>query len=352
VKFLLDLRASLTLPVVLLGCAISAASCVQSSALVRSDVVTGPPAIAWFAPSIAADVSTLDRWRLSVGPPVFVTNATTATKEPIAHDRLLLVSWNTAMGAADVHRMLRDVRAQHGIETPVVLLLQEVFRAGPEVPSDVRPGAGFASKLLGLRDDGGRDEVEALAASLGMNLYYVPSMRNGAPGASDEDRGNAILTTLPLNELSAIELPFERQRRVAVGATIAGTNREGRPWRLRIVSAHLDNMVGLRRLWIAGSELARARQARGLVSLMQDDDPIVLGADLNTWFGFADQAYRDVKRAFPQTRVQDHRPTFRGLLRLDHVFYRLPDGWQADVRRTETRYGSDHYPLVAAIRIQ
>jgi endonuclease/exonuclease/phosphatase family metal-dependent hydrolase len=316
---------------------------------VRSDVPVGPAGIAWFAPSIADEVSTLDRWRLSVGPPVVATHG---SEPKHIQDRLLLVSWNTAMGAADVSGMLRDLQARHGTESPIVLLLQEVFRAGPEVPSDVRPGAGFASKLRGLRDDGGRDEVEALAASLGMNLYYVPSMRNGAPGVSDEDRGNAILSTLPLSDLSAVELPFERQRRVAVGATIGGTDHEGRPWQLRVVSAHLDNMVGIRRLWVAGSELARARQARGLVSLMQDDAPIVLGADLNTWFGFADQAYRDVKRAFPQTRVQDRRPTFRGLLRLDHVFYRLPDGWQADVRRTDSRYGSDHYPLVAAIRIR
>jgi endonuclease/exonuclease/phosphatase family metal-dependent hydrolase len=234
----------------------------------------------------------------------------------------------------------------------MVLLLQEVYRGGPEVPGVLPHGAGFASRLRGARRDGGRDEVEAIAGALGMNLYYVPSMRNGAPALSDEDRGNAILSTLPLDELSAVELPFERQRRVAVGATIAGTGRDGGAWRLRVVSAHLDNMVGLRRLWIAGSEYARARQARGLVSLLREEDPLVLGADLNTWFGFADQAYREAAAAFPDTRVTDRRPTFRGLLRLDHVFYRLPGGWRADVRRASSAYGSDHHPLVATIHLQ
>ena len=48
----------------------------------------------------------------------------------------------------------------------------------------------------GLRTDGKRDEVETIASALQMNVYYVPSMRNGSPLTSDEDRGNAILSTL------------------------------------------------------------------------------------------------------------------------------------------------------------
>jgi endonuclease/exonuclease/phosphatase (EEP) superfamily protein YafD len=31
------------------------------------------------------------------------------------------------------------------------------------------------------------------------------------------------------------------------------------------------------------------------------------------------------------------------------VFYRIPPGWQAEVRRAESNYGSDHYPLIATI---
>jgi endonuclease/exonuclease/phosphatase family metal-dependent hydrolase len=37
-------------------------------------------------------------------------------------------------------------------------------------------------------------------------------------------------------------------------------------------------------------------------------------------------------------------------MRLDHVLLRLPDGWRAEVRRAKSRYGSDHYPLVATIQ--
>jgi endonuclease/exonuclease/phosphatase (EEP) superfamily protein YafD len=37
---------------------------------------------------------------------------------------------------------------------------------------------------------------------------------------------------------------------------------------------------------------------------------------------------------------------------LDHVFFRLPDGWQASVERARQSYGSDHWPLIATIRIR
>lgn len=302
------------------------------------------PQISWFAPIDSSDSSALERWRLSVGPPVFV-----AGEDPSAAtlNTLTLVSWNTALGAGDVERLVATLRrAAPG--TPIVLLLQEVYRGGPEVPRLLSRNAVFASPLRGLRADGRRDEVEAIASALGMSAYYVPSMRNGSPSRSDEDRGNAILATLPLSDLSAFELPFERQRRVAVGATVEGAYRNGEAWRLRLVSAHLDNMAGSRRLWLAG-EPARVRQTRGLLSLLQDETAVVLGGDFNTWFGFADQAFREASRAFPGTRVTDRRATFHGVMRLDHLFFRLPEGWSARFRRADDRYGSDHYPLIATV---
>lgn len=300
--------------------------------------------IAWFAPEGSRDETVLDGWRVSVGPPVFTQPSQTLVKRV---DTLTLVSWNTALGAGDIEALVSDLRHASG-RGPIVLLLQEVYRGGAEVPALLPRSASFASPLRGLRRDGRRDEIETVAAALGMSVYYVPSMRNGSPLLSDEDRGNAILSTLPLAELSAFELPFERQRRVAVGATIAGESARGDRWQLRLVSAHLDNMSGARRLWVA-SEFGRVRQTRGLVQQLAGDAPLVLGGDFNTWFGFSDQAFRETARAFPATRVTDRRPTFRGLLRLDHLFYRLPDEWRVSWRRADTAYGSDHYPLIANI---
>ena len=322
--------------------------CTRGHAVVaRSPGAELAGAVVWFGPSFAADVDALARWRRSVGPPVI---AVQGGGEPVA-DRLVVVNWNVHVGAGDVTRLFADVRARAGHGLPIVLLLQEVYRSGAEVPRQVEAGAAFASLIRGARRDGARDPIGALAARLGLHAYYVPSMRNGGAG-SDEDRGNAILSTVPLADLHAIELPFERQRRVAVAATVGGRTQAGAPWRVRVVSAHLDTFGGARRLWLAGGELSRARQARGLVAALEGHTPMVLGADLNTWFGFHDSAYREAIRAFPQTLVTDRRATFGGLLRLDHLFFRLDDGWTASFQRAERSYGSDHYPLIGQVEFR
>jgi endonuclease/exonuclease/phosphatase family metal-dependent hydrolase len=300
-------------------------------------------AIVWFSPTVPDDRATLARWRASVGPP-WVRSAPSAFGTPV--DEITVVSWNTALGAADVRKFLETFEPAR----PIVLLLQEVYRGGSDVPRMLAADAVYAARLGGTRPGASSRDIAALAAALNMNAYYVPSMRNGAPSASDEDRGNAILSSFALEDLRAIELPFEKQRRVAVAATINGTTTAGGAWRLRVVSAHLDNSIP-RRLHVA-SEHGRARQARGLAAWLQDEVPTMLGGDFNTWFGFSDQAYLEAALAFPQTAARDRRPTFRGLLRLDHLFYRLPRDWRAEFRRADSRFESDHSPLVATVRFR
>jgi endonuclease/exonuclease/phosphatase family metal-dependent hydrolase len=259
---------------------------------------------------------------------------------------LTIVSWNTAVGDGDIVGFVRALPSTHG---PLVLLLQEVYRQGPEVPAHAAPDWSFAG-YLGRPEPARTDrDIEDTARTLGMALYYVPSMRNGGE-PSDEDRGNAILSNVPLRDLRAIELPFERQRRVAIAATISGITTTGAPWSVRLVSAHLDNLGGMKRAWFA-AEYGRARQARALASLLQDGQPTVLAGDFNTWFGFADGAYRETARLFPATRTSDRRATVRGLLRLDHMFFRLPSGWQMEFHRGPSRFGSDHYPLLGTLRL-
>ena len=319
------------------------AACTGGHAIARRDTagLVGPT---WFSPTLPGDRTTLARWSAGVGPPVVRTSA---TQESSSIDTLCVISWNTALGAGDAKRLLADVRAEQG-NAPIVMLLQEAYREGPEVPEGRTLAAAFAGRLGG----DGADEIETVAARLGMNLYYAPSMRNGAPWETHEDRGNAILSTLPLEELSAVELPFERQRRVAVGATIAGTSTGGRPWRVRVVSAHLDNLVGPKRGWFLGGEYARVRQTRALLEYVRDDSAVILAGDFNTWFGFAEPAYGAIARVFPDTDTSDRQPTFMGLLRLDHMFFRLPDGWHGTFKRAASRYGSDHYPLIGTIDLK
>ncbi len=300
---------------------------------------------AWFGPSTSAERKLLDRWSGVVGPPL-VRSHSAAQR---AADSIVLVSWNVAVGAGDVDALVSELRRAHPA-SELVLLLQETYREGPDVPAMILSDAVVPRRLGGNRPRGFRD-VESIAERSGLNVYYVPSMRNGTSMRPGEDRGNAILSTLPLEDLSALELPFERQRRVAVAATASGVAPDGGTWRIRFVSAHLDNLAGARRLWVAGSVFGRSRQARALVDHVRGDDVAVVGGDFNTWFGFADLAFVETRRSFPDTNVTDRRPTFLNLLRLDHLFFRVPDAWNASFIRAAHPYGSDHWPLIATIRI-
>jgi endonuclease/exonuclease/phosphatase family metal-dependent hydrolase len=334
------------IPLLVLLAAVQALpGCTGGFSIARRDALN-LPGVTWFAPEVAADRDLLARWSAAVGPPVMRSEA--AASSPSVADTLRVVSWNTALGAGDVMRLVGDIRAGSP-NAHMVLLLQEVYREGPEVPVEAGPGIRYAGRLGGPSR---RAEIEAVAATTGLNLYYVPSMRNGSPRDSDEDRGNAILSSLPLTELAAVELPFERQRRVAVAATVSGRSSDGRAWRLRLVSSHLDNMVGPRRGWFIGGEYGRIRQARALLQYLQGETAVVLGGDFNTWFGFGERTYAEIARMFPDSHPGDRRPTFMGLMRLDHLFFRLPDGWTGQFRRAADRYGSDHYPLVGTVTVR
>jgi endonuclease/exonuclease/phosphatase family metal-dependent hydrolase len=286
-----------------------------------------------------------DQWCAAVGPPAMVRPDSSTS----IGNRLVVVSWNVHVGGGNIRALVDDVRTGRFTEgqrtDSFVLLLQEVYRSGPDVPGSPPPDARFAGAV---RPGGqARTDIVATARALGLSLFYAPSMRNGPPAVTDEDRGSAILSSLPLDHFTAIELPLEHQRRIVVAASLVG--RGPRDWPLRLVSAHFSNAVG-HHLWML-SEPARLRQARALARALDVSGPTILGGDFNTWFGYQDAAYKELARRFGSQRPSDRRPTF-SIMRLDHVFYRLPRGWQATVRRAESRYGSDHYPLIAELRIR
>lgn len=295
--------------------------------------------LGWTAPERAGDLASLDAWCRATGPAVVGVRPVAAASAP---GDLTLVSWNVHAGAADLEAFVAHLRAgDYTGGQPVsrfVLLLQEAHRGGPDVP---RPGMGPAPGRT-IRRQRPSTDVAVLAARQGLSLIYVPSMRNGPAREVHEDRGNAILSTEPLSDLEAIELPFERQRRVAVAATIRVPGADGRALPMRLASVHLDVAASFRRLWFFR---ARTRQVQGLLSVLPPSGPVLVGGDFNTWFGFSDASYRAMAAALPDIAGTDRRPTF-GPLRLDHVFSRLPEGWSVEARRLDDRAGSDHYPIL------
>jgi endonuclease/exonuclease/phosphatase family metal-dependent hydrolase len=259
---------------------------------------------------------------------------------------LTIISWNTHAGEGDVAELVSRVRSGairgRPATTHVVLLLQEVIRRGRDVPATLLPDARVAAAIRSRRRESAPDIV-GLARALNLNLAYVPSMRNG-PG--QEDRGNAVLTSLPIDAADLIELPLGKQRRVAL--TLRLRDATTRVPSLRVVSAHFDTSLSLRH---GGPSRFRLRQARALMEALGPAViPTVIGADLNTWWGPDEPAVRELRRAFPDAvdlapSVMTWRGPMRAENRLDYIFV---GGWDSrlEVDRIRERFGSDHVPLV------
>jgi len=295
-------------------------------------------------------------WRRNVGDPVSLdlASAEDAARAAVS-SRLAVVSWNVWMGRARLLELVERLRAGllgvPGDLTPV-LLIQEAFRQDDTIPARSN---GYAARELVTRLRPTQDVVE-VARTLRWNLRYVPSMRNG-PQRSD--RGNAIITPVPLGPAAGIELPFALQRRVAVGAraTVGGHA-------LSLLSAHLDPRGPIGYKWLGAA--ARGNQMAHLLAALEDPT-VVLGADLNLGRGRAERAWRLLIEHGFEHGVPSAPPTWRHTyhalprLVIDYLLVRNRDG---AIRSTALRrvdedpadrgpdvFGSDHHPLLAFVEL-
>ncbi len=265
----------------------------------------------------------------------------------------VVLSWNVWVGRGRLLELVARLAAgEWGVPAgvPAVLLIQEAFRRDDSVPERSN---GFAPRELVTRIRPKQDIVE-VTRRLGWNLRYIPSMRNGAERS---DRGNAILTQLPLGPATAIELPFVLQRRVAVGAAVT---LAGRP--IRLMSAHLEPRGPAGYKWLGAA--GRALQAAHLLADVEDPT-VVLGADLNLGRGRAERAWRLLVEGGFESGVPPEPPTWRHTyhalprLVLDYILFRNQARAirSARVQRVDEDpsdrgpdvFGSDHHPLLARI---
>ena len=161
---------------------------------------------------------------------------------------------------------------------PVVLLLQEVYRSGPDVPRDLDRRASFASRLgVSMPRRFARVTRHRVAGcrARGFSAYYAPSMRNGVAGGVR--RGSRQCHSLE---------PAARgpdRHRAAVRAPAPRRGRRARSGRVRHRPARRGRCGSCPRTWTTspgpaacGSPEAATRgrrQARALVTYLADAAP-------------------------------------------------------------------------------
>ncbi len=352
------------LSALLSGCAIAHAmydagvdvDCRGGRSHTTGGTVSGPDGlgVAWFRSAGRRDQELASAWCETVGSAVVTPNPSNGVLASSPEDTIAVVTWNINVGGGDLLSFLdTEFRLRCGSSelvsgeavVPFVLLLQEAYRRSDQIPI-VSASAAIPWTIDPDERPGEHLDIVELADRCGLSLVYVPSARNGPDtGARPrEDKGNAILSSLPLSAPVAIDLPFEAGRKVAVAANI---RIRGRP-AIRVVSVHLDAVAPLIRTLLTGNQ-TRARQALGLIEaldLLEGRLPgvsaTVVGADLNTWAPDETAALL-MRRAFPQSPPWDGRTT-RGPFPTDHLFFRSGgDGPHlSDYRVVESNYHSDH----------
>lgn len=350
---------------------------------------TGPAgAVSWFSPAMEPDTSQIEYWCRTVGPAVIDSTPAGVLPTLAPNEPMTVVTWNILGGAGDLTGFLRDelhytcdgVRSAPGPGfTHFVLVVQEAYRRSAEVPEFPEDGK-MPLRIEEPSTTDPRLDIVARAKACGLALFYAPSMRNGGEEFGDEreDKGNAILSTLPLHDFIAIELPFETQRRVGVVATIRYPGGDS----LRVANIHLDVSPSLWRVLKTGNS-SRLRQGLGTVEALNRSerqrsgepyDPTeecpgtcpdsltfristVLAGDLNTWTG--DQTViLHLQDHFPESPAYDSLPT-RGEFPADHMFFRQRTTWDGaspqlvpgSYRRIDQQHGSDHYARSLQLRL-
>jgi hypothetical protein len=296
--------------------------------------------VQWLAPNDGRERARLNKWCAGVGEAESILRAGVSSVADMSD--VVFVSWNVHVGSGDIRAFVADLRA--GVHTDgrrfphYVLLLQEAVRTSA-VPPFAPDAAG--AKRIPPHDPVPPIDIVRVSDDLGASLIYVPSMRNGSsPADPAEDRGSAIVSTLPIQTPMAIELPGERQRRVVISAQIGSFS---------VAVVHLDALGGSGRLRLFWTPWMRDVQVRTTASALPDPvGPLVVGADLNTWHGRDELAARRLAERFRTTPLSVDRHGL-GLRVLDYMFFRTGTNQRAHYRQLARKYGSDHRPLVGWI---
>lgn len=201
---------------------------------------------------------------------------------------------------------------------------------------------------MGRARPGEVDQAASVADQLGMELHFQPTIR-----ILGEQYGIAVLTRHPTHLVKSGRLPtqstkpsFEKRSALWVCAEIDGQ-------KVNVINAHLSLRSGERR--------AQAAALVGSDWMGHPDcaDPAILLGDFNA--PPYSRSYRMIANRLRDAQLSNARgepqPTFHTrapVLRLDHVFVTksVEVVNAAPVRNTLTRIASDHFPLLAELRVR
>ncbi len=335
------------------------------------DIGVPTAGVHWYFPVPARDNRRLERWCESLGPLVLDTVPTAPFGHLAPGDSLVVAVWNTDAGAGYLNAFLEaelGVRCEGAVSslrdgTPhFVLLLQEALRRSNEIP-DVPKSRVTPPPVKEHTHPGPRLDVVEVARQCGLAYFYAPAARNDyrQRDGKREDKGNAILSTLPLADPIVVELPFEAARRVVPFATVGTVSGDS----LRIASVHLITTPPPWRALVTGGS-SRYRQALGLVEAAQRIErersacPVggcplatIVAGDLNTW-STRETALRYLRLHFSES-PPPLAETTRGPFPTDHLLFRRGAGGveinPQSYRRVDDSYYSDHNPIVARFRL-
>ena len=209
-----------------------------------------------------------------------------------------------------------------------------------DLPRVARVIAHLDAALVGLQEVScGPSEacdVAELASSNGYRWHAIPTVQSRD---AELVRGNALLTTLPVDEVRIHDLSVAgREPRGALEARV-----RWRSLRLRVVVTHLGLRAGERR-----------HQVERLLGIISDEDvaaTILLG-DINEWLLWG-RPLRWLHRRFGNSPALRTFPARAPLFALDRIWVHPPLAL-AGVERVSSggaRLASDHLPLVATLRV-
>ncbi|WP_283134755.1 endonuclease/exonuclease/phosphatase family protein [Rhizohabitans arisaemae] len=225
-------------------------------------------------------------------------------------DSLKLIAYNIRMGfGLDGTLALDRIAEWARDQQPDVVLLSEVDR--------------------GWMLNGGHDGVARLAERMGMRHYFAP--------AADPLWGDAILTNLPVTELTSRRLDSYG---APTGAQVQSATVEVGRHKVTIVNTHLQ---------------APAEQARDVARLtagLAEKGPVILAGDMNVEPGekpFEDLIRSGLVDGLAAVRPLPTSPADNPAQQIDHVF--VTAGLKVESAQAPRLRYSDHLPVMVTVRM-